>query len=314
MSKPWLQIAVGVLRCENEICLSLRQKHQSHADCWEFPGGKIEANESVEEALKREFIEELGIETDEWQPLIEIPWSYEKINVRLHVYQTYEFTGTPSGQEGQEVKWFDCSELRTLTFPEANRGILTALELGDRYMITGSFQGEDDFKRRLQSGLDKGASLCQLRLKDADNAQRLEWAQLAMPILQAAGAKLLINGSAAMFALCPSVDGLHLSSRQLFEYSERPIAENKLLGVSVHNQVEVEQALTIGADFILLSPVQPTQTHPDMAALGWEAFAEMVSQIPVPVFALGGMTQADLAQAKACGAQGIAAISDFWGR
>jgi 8-oxo-dGTP diphosphatase len=127
MTENWLDIAVGVLRCENEVCLSLRQNHQSHAGRWEFPGGKVEEGESVVEALIREFDEELGIMTQHWEKLTLVPWHYDKVSVKLHVYQTYDYDGQPSGKEGQTVKWFQLEELLELEFPEANQEILSLL-------------------------------------------------------------------------------------------------------------------------------------------------------------------------------------------
>lgn len=310
-SRPMLDIAVGVLRCENEICLSLRQKHQSHADHWEFPGGKVEAGESIEQALQREFIEEIGVQTDNWQPLIEIPWHYEKVSVRLHVFQTYDFDGTPHGKEGQLLRWFDVSELRSLTFPEANQGILTALELGDRYAISGNFADADEFSAKLTKILDEGIRLVQLRAKGLTESEVLKLAQDNIASVQQAGAQLMLNGTPELLAQT-SADGIQLASNQLFAYNSRSIPKDKLLGASTHNAEEIAQALKIDADFILLSPVLPTATHPDMEALGWQTFNEMVKEIPVPVFALGGMKTELLNQAKQNGAQGIAAISEFW--
>lgn len=311
MKKEFVDIAVGVLRCENEVCLSLRQKHQSHAEHWEFPGGKVEAGESIDGALKREFVEELGVETDNWQPLIEIPWDYEKVSVRLHVYQSYDYTGTPHGKEGQQVRWFDLNELETLTFPEANQGILSALQLGDRYAISGKFADAGEFSAKLDRVLSDGIKMVQLRAKGLEEPEVLKLAQNNIEAVHQAGAKLMLNGTPELLAQTKA-DGIQLASNQLFEYNERPITKDKLLGASTHNKEEIEQALKIGADFILLSPVLPTATHPDMAALGWEVFNEMVKDIPVPVFALGGMKTELSVEAKNHGAQGIAAISEFW--
>ncbi|MBO1928054.1 Nudix family hydrolase [Thiomicrorhabdus sp. 6S2-11] len=310
-SRPVLDIAVGILRCENEICLSLRQKHQSHADHWEFPGGKVEQGELIDTALKREFIEELGVQTDNWQPLITIPWEYEKVSVRLHVYQSYDFVGTPYGKEGQRVRWFDQSELQGITFPDANKGILTALELGDKYAISGKFANAEDFSAKLNNVLNDGVKLIQLRAKGLDVAEVRKLAQENIGAVHKAGAKLMLNGTPELLAQTQA-DGIQLASNQLFAYDTRPVAKDKLLGASTHNPEEIDQALKIGADFILLSPVLPTQTHPDMEALGLDAFRELVAEIPVPVFALGGMKTELLNEAKNHGAQGIAAISAFW--
>lgn len=319
MEKPMLEIAVGVLCCENEVCLSRRQSHQSHAGCWEFPGGKIEAGESIEQAMQREFQEELGIETREWQHLITIPWEYEKVCVNLNVYQTFEFSGKPHGKEGQEVKWFAREELRELEFPAANQGILKALELNDKYLITGKFLDIKEFSQKLQQSFQSGIKLAQLRLKDVPESDRPSYFQSATELARENGAKLLLNGTIAEFEEHNKNEnnapfaGVQLSSSALFKYDTRPISHDYWLGASTHNWQEIEQALKIGADFILLSPVQATATHPDMPALGWEVFAEITQKLPVPVFALGGMDKYSIATAKLYGGQGVAAISAFWG-
>ncbi len=61
----FIDVAIGVLKKDGRICLSQRQKHQTFADKWEFPGGKVEKGESVEAALIREFKEELNIDTQQ---------------------------------------------------------------------------------------------------------------------------------------------------------------------------------------------------------------------------------------------------------
>jgi len=311
-SSEFVEIAVGVLRCEDEVCLSLRQKHQSHSDKWEFPGGKVEAGETVEQALKREFIEELGVDTDNWQALIVIPWHYENVSVRLHVYQTYEFTGRPIGVEGQVVRWFDKSELRALSFPEANQGILTALELPDQMAITGRFDNQDDLREKVSNVFSKGVKCLQLREKSFTDSEFLYYAQVVLPLIHQRQAKLLLNTRKIQILNEVDVDGIQLSSKALFDFESRPIPKDKLLGASVHNCEEIQQALKIDADFLLLSPVLFTQTHPDMKGLGWQAFKELVNACPVPVYALGGMQEQHLRVAKQNGAQGIAAIGTFW--
>lgn len=124
----YIEIAIGVLKHKDMFCLSQRKKSQSFADKWEFPGGKVEVDETILEALIREFQEELGITTFDWQPLTIIPWDYESVSVRLNVFITDRFDGTPSGKEGQQVKWFTLEELLELDFPEANEGILKLLK------------------------------------------------------------------------------------------------------------------------------------------------------------------------------------------
>ncbi|MEA3404229.1 MAG: NUDIX domain-containing protein, partial [Pseudomonadota bacterium] len=164
-SKPWVDVAIGLLTKDNKVCLSLRQSHQHLADHWEFPGGKIEQDESAQQALIREFKEELGVEASAWQPLITIPWHYEKVSVRLQVFQTDQFKGEPTGLEGQKVEWCPIVELANKYFPEANNGILMALNLPDYYMSVGAYENEVDCLNRFQKSLESGVKLVQFKSK-----------------------------------------------------------------------------------------------------------------------------------------------------
>ncbi|HIE40604.1 MAG TPA: Nudix family hydrolase [Thiomicrorhabdus sp.] len=306
------EIAIGVLRRKGLVCLALRQAHQSFSDCWEFPGGKIEQGESPVEALTREMQEELGVVVSQWRPLMVIPWQYESVAVRLHVFESEQFQGEPKGCEGQTVRWVAVDKLDQRCFPKANKGIVTALQLDNQYMITGSFSDEQDALRRLERAFKQGTSLCQLRVKSLSGTAFVQLANQALSLAEQYGAKMLLNGSPALLEALPNAAGIQLASHAMFQYDSRPISANKLLGVSTHNSKEIAQALKIGADFILLSPVKRTASHPEMEGIGWAMFAERVADVPIPVFALGGMQAEDLEQAKQSGAQGVAAISGFW--
>jgi 8-oxo-dGTP diphosphatase len=77
--------------------------------------------------------------------------------------------------------------------------------------------------------------------------------------------------------------------------------------------VELAHATAIGVDFAVLAPVAATVTHLDAVALGWDGFQTLTVPASMPVYALGGMTAADLPCAIKAGAQGIAAIRGLWG-
>ncbi len=306
------EIAIGVLKRGNEVCLSRRQSQQSFAGLWEFPGGKVEAGETIESALKREFLEELAIDTSEWRPLLTIPWTYPSVKVRLNIYITETFQSEPLGNEGQEVVWTPIADLTTIPFPEANRGVVMALQLADKYMISGGFENKDDALKRLQLAFENGIRLCQLRAKNLSEAEFLPLAASAIELAHQYQAKILLNGQPELLALLPEADGVQLASNVIFEYQIRPIAKDKLLGVSTHTPEDIEQALKIEADFILLSPVKETSSHPGVPGIGWQKFADLVKELPIPVFALGGMQPEDVEKAKKLGGQGVAAISGFW--
>ncbi len=308
-----IQVAVGVLRKEKQVLLARRQAHQDLAGFWEFPGGKIEAGETPEEALIREFEEEVGVATRNWQPLIQIPWDYEKVSVLLNVYETEYFDGEPHGAEGQTVQWTPMSELEAQAFPEANRGLVKALQLPGHYMISGGFHDTEDALGRLEAALEEGIRLVQLRAKTLDETAFQALAKQAVALTHRyEGARILLNGKPEDLRAVPEADGLQLASTAIMGLTERPIPDDKLLGVSTHNDVEMAKALELGADFMLLSPVKKTQSHPELDGLGWPTFAERVANVPVPVFALGGMKPEDVEEARQYGGQGVAAISGLW--
>ena len=307
-----MQIVVGVLRHQGKILISRRQKHQAYADYWEFPGGKVEAEESLQDALIREFKEEIGIETSHWQPLIFIPWEYEHAAVELNVFVCDDFNGEARGAEGQQIKWVEMNELENYQFPEANQGIVTALQLPREYMITGGFHDIKDGLNRLEAALEKGIRLVQLRAKKMDEADYIAFAQPAIELVHQYRGTVLINGKPEWLEQLPQADGLQLASTAIMDFVERPVGKDKLLSVSTHSEAEIAKALELKADLILLSPVKETSSHPGVPGIGWQRFADISKDIPVPVYALGGMKADDIEQAIENGAQGVAAISSFW--
>jgi 8-oxo-dGTP diphosphatase len=84
------------------------------------------------------------------------------------------------------------------------------------------------------------------------------------------------------------------------------------LAASCHNAEELALAEQMGVDFVTLSPVQPTQTHPDALPLGWEQVAALIDGFSKPVFLLGGVGPAEQQKAWEAGAQGVAGIRAFW--
>jgi 8-oxo-dGTP diphosphatase len=110
---------------------------------------------------------------------------------------------------------------------------------------------------------------------------------------------------------------LHLSSAHLLALSQRPppppgiATQDYWLAASCHNAEELAHAQAIGVDFVVLAPIQATQTHPDAKPLGWTHFSQLVAAVTLPVYALGGLSRDDLAQAQQAGGQGVAAIRAF---
>lgn len=123
-----LHVAVGVItNAHDEILLSLRPPDRPHGGLWEFPGGKLEVGESVQQALARELHEEIHIEVVSAKPLIRIPYDYPEQAVLLDVWQIDNWRGAPQAREGQVLRWVARDRLADYAFPSANRAILQAL-------------------------------------------------------------------------------------------------------------------------------------------------------------------------------------------
>jgi len=286
--------------------LSRRRKGTHLAGLWEFPGGKLEAGESLSEALQREIKEELDIEILTHRPLIQISHSYPEKQVFLDVHLVNTWQGSPAGVEGQQITWVAAEEIDDYPLPPADKPIVTAIRLPSRYLITAPLiDDESAFLQQLEASLQQGIRLLQLRLPGYDKGRLASLAERVMALCLSHAATLMLKDESLARRLG---SGLHLGSSQLRAMSSRSFPQHQLLAASCHTQQELAHAASIGVDFATLSPVQPTATHPQAHPLGWDRFSEMVTPATLPVYALGGMQTDDTQQAWHRGAQGIAAI------
>ena len=127
MTFKQIKVAVGVVLRGDETFITRRLAHQHQGGKWEFPGGKVEADETTEQALIRELKEEIGIQAHSSTPLIVIEHQYPDKHVLLDVHTVSDFTGAPRGLEGQEGQWIPLTKLPEMDFPEANKEIVTRL-------------------------------------------------------------------------------------------------------------------------------------------------------------------------------------------
>ena len=124
-----VHVAVGVISDgDSGILVSRRAEHAHQGGLWEFPGGKVEAGETVQQALHRELLEELAIEVQACEPLLTIVHDYSDKSVLLDVWWVSAFSGEPHGREGQPLRWVAGRDLRNLDFPKANEAIIDVIE------------------------------------------------------------------------------------------------------------------------------------------------------------------------------------------
>jgi 8-oxo-dGTP diphosphatase len=123
-----VHVAVGVIVDSAGLVLISKRHDDSHqGGLWEFPGGKVEAGETVQEALARELQEELGICIGPTQALMDIRHDYSDKSVHLDVWRVEEFTGSATAREGQPLRWVAPDELDEYAFPAANEPIVERL-------------------------------------------------------------------------------------------------------------------------------------------------------------------------------------------
>jgi len=128
-----IHVAVGVIiNSDNQVLIAKRAAHQHQGNKWEFPGGKLENSETVQQALQRELKEELGIEIQSATHLIKIIHKYsdkkaDDKTVLLDVYEVKDWRGEAQGREGQAIRWVEKSALNQYEFPAANAEILSTL-------------------------------------------------------------------------------------------------------------------------------------------------------------------------------------------
>ena len=125
------EVAVGVLIRESDgaLLITSRPEGKPRAGWWEFPGGKLEAGESPEDALKRELAEELGVGVRQvvfWKSL-DHEYVERGFSVRLYFFHVTEFVGEPCGEEGQNLRWVEPQEAFALGFLPADAVVLEEL-------------------------------------------------------------------------------------------------------------------------------------------------------------------------------------------
>jgi 8-oxo-dGTP diphosphatase len=315
MNARVVEVAAAVLeRPDGSFLMARRPEGKAYAGWWEFPGGKLEAGESARQALARELREELGVEVTEAWPWLNRAFVYPHAHVMLRFFRVTGWRGEPHPHEGQALAWTRAD--RGMGSPDvapilpANGPILRGLSLPLEYAISDLERlGEAAFLAALDARLEQGLGLVQLREKHLAGA---DWRRLAGAVAARCrdrGARLMLNADAALASELGV--GVHLSAAQLMAATFRPDLE--WVAASCHDPRELARAAELDLDFVVLSPVLPTTSHPGAETLGWERFVECLRDYPLPVYALGGLALDDLATARRHGAHGVALKSRAWG-
>jgi 8-oxo-dGTP diphosphatase len=121
--------ACALIDADGRVLIAQRPQGKAMAGLWEFPGGKIEANETPEATLIRELREELGVDTAAscLAPLTFASHAYDDFHIVMLLYVCRQWKGTPHGHEGQALKWVRATQLADFDMPEADIPLIPAL-------------------------------------------------------------------------------------------------------------------------------------------------------------------------------------------
>lgn len=307
--------AAVILKPNGDFLLGQRPSGKPYPGYWEFPGGKIEPDETAREALLRELDEELGIRVTRADPWLTRTYRYPHATVRLRFFRVSKWDGEIRPREHVALAWQSASDIEVAPLLPPDQPVLDALRLPDFYAITPDRQTRsNDFMTQLERALRDGLRLLQVRDKSASDAEFTRFARDAVALCRAHKANVILN-SEIQLAETLGADGVQLTSAQLMALAERPSLE--LCGASCHDARELERAIELNMDFVVLGSVFPTASHSDSSSLhrqnlGWRQFGELIADYPLPVYAIGGLRAGDLQTAKNHGAHGIAMIRGAW--
>jgi 8-oxo-dGTP diphosphatase len=325
---PDIHVVAGVMQDDaRRVLVTRRPDHKLMGGAWEFPGGKLHIGEGRLAGLARELHEELGIGLESARPLIRYRYRYPELEVDLDVWRIQRWSGEPDGLEGQEIEWHLPERLPDVALLPADGPAVNAIKLPALCLVTLPRANRDEAclpDKIEQVVRENDVGLICLRRFDLGPDQLLALAGAIARRVRHSGALLLVHGDPS--ALAPllagteqrpllhisGTSGLHMPARCLATVPTRPIPKSLWLGASCHDAKELASALAIGVDYAFLGPVKETGSHPGQPGMGWDKFESLVRDLPLPVYAIGGLGPEDLEDAWEHGAQGIAAIRSLW--
>jgi len=179
------------------------------------------------------------------------------------------------------------------------------------YLITEPYREEarDQYVQKLRRALSAGVTVLQLREKSLPSRRLYELARELKALAAEFGVPFIVNDRLDI-ALAVDADGLHVGQDDLpTSVARRLLGPDKILGVSAATISEAADAVRDGADYLGVGSVFPTRSKGDAEVIGLDRLTEIKSAVPVPVVAIGGITQENAGSVLERGADGLAVIS-----
>ena len=127
-NQPLIKVAAGLILREGRLLITKRKAEAHYGGYWEFPGGKCEAQETLEDCLKRELLEELGMEISKPCFYHQVQHDYPDVTVALSFFTCEIQRGEPRPLGCQELKWVRADELSNYDFPPADAGLIKVIQ------------------------------------------------------------------------------------------------------------------------------------------------------------------------------------------
>ncbi len=185
-----------------------------------------------------------------------------------------------------------------------SREMMRLYAVTDRSWLNGQTLYE-----QVEQALKGGVTLVQLREKGLEAEQFLQEARQIQQLCRRFGVPLIINDSIEV-ALAVDADGVHLGQDDANAAQARQLlGKDKIIGVSAHNVQEALQAVQDGADYLGSGAVFGSGTKTNVSTLPMQTLREICSAVPIPVVAIGGITEQNLQQLSGSGIAGAAVVS-----
>jgi len=306
-----INVSVAVLfNSNNQVLLAQRPPPKIWQGWWEFPGGKIEKNETSVDALYREIYEEIGVKIIQFENWVTRSYTFGGNHITLHFFKVFKWEGKVTPKENQKLVWTYLQKPKVSPILPANLFIQKAFDIPKYYAITNlSETSKKVFFNQLQKKISDGLRMVQVREKNISYNEFKIFSTEVIKVCKRKNVKVIINSDVNL-AYELKADGVHLRSNDLLNIKKVP--KDLIVSASCHTEEEVDFAEKLNINFLVLSAVKKTLSHPGMQPIGWSKFKRMVNKVNTPIYALGGLGTNDYKVALENGAIGIASQRLIW--